>query len=98
MMVLIDYRKQMFEVIRPETPADLVELNVRQLAKTARAFGMPHVRSTMGVTYGLRPHSPVNPCPSSTSTTRSHTRPPKPGADAFGHENTMWLHSSDTRE
>jgi hypothetical protein len=29
---------EMFEVIRSETPADLVELNARLLAKTGKAF------------------------------------------------------------
>jgi hypothetical protein len=29
-LVLIDYQKEMFEVIRSETDADLVELNVRR--------------------------------------------------------------------
>jgi nicotinamidase-related amidase len=52
-LVLIDYQKEMFEVIRSETDADVVELNVRLLAKTARAFGMPIVLSTVGVGYGL---------------------------------------------
>jgi nicotinamidase-related amidase len=52
-LVLIDYQKEMFEVIRSETDADMVELNVRLLAKTARAFGMPIVLSTVGVGYGL---------------------------------------------
>lgn len=33
-LVLIDYRKEMFEVIRSETEASLVELNVRLLART----------------------------------------------------------------
>ena len=42
-LVLIDYQKEMFEVIRSETNADLVELHVRLLAKTAKAFGMPIV-------------------------------------------------------
>jgi hypothetical protein len=36
--VLIDYQEEMFEATRSETPADLVELNVRLLAKTAKAF------------------------------------------------------------
>jgi hypothetical protein len=36
--VLIDCREEMFAAIRSETPADLVELNVRLLAKTAKAF------------------------------------------------------------
>jgi nicotinamidase-related amidase len=52
-LVLIDYQNEMFEVIRSETDADLVELNVRLLAKTAKAFGMPIVLSTVGVGYGL---------------------------------------------
>lgn len=52
-LVLIDYQKEMFEVIRSETDTDLVELNVRLLAKTAKAFGMPIVLSTVGVAYGI---------------------------------------------
>ena len=52
-LVLIDYQKEMFEVIRSETDADLVELNVRLLAKTAKAFDMPIVLSTVGVEFGL---------------------------------------------
>jgi nicotinamidase-related amidase len=52
-VVLIDYQKEMFEVIRSETNADMVELNVRLLAKTAKAFDMPIVLSTVGVEYGL---------------------------------------------
>src|ERR1700688_442289 len=52
-LVLIDYQKEIFEVIRSETDADMVELNVRLLAKTAKAFEMPIVLSTVGVEYGL---------------------------------------------
>src|SRR5271163_269584 len=52
-LVLIDFQKEMFEVIRSETDADLVELNVRLLAKTAEAFDMPIVLSTVGVGFGL---------------------------------------------
>jgi nicotinamidase-related amidase len=52
-LVLIDYQNEMFEVIRSETSADLVELNVRLLAKSAKAFGMPIVLSTVGVGYGF---------------------------------------------
>jgi len=52
-LVLIDYQKEMFEVIRSETGADLAELNVRLLAKAAKAFDMPIVLSTVGVEYGL---------------------------------------------
>jgi nicotinamidase-related amidase len=52
-LVLIDYQNEMFEVIRSETRADLVELNVRLLAKTAKALEMPIVLSTVGVGYGF---------------------------------------------
>lgn len=52
-LVLIDYQNEMFEVIRSETDADLVELNVRLLAKTARALEMPIVLSTVGVGLGF---------------------------------------------
>src|ERR1700742_2294397 len=52
-LVLIDFQKEMFVVIRSETPADLVELNVRLLAKTAKGFGMPIVLSTVGVELGF---------------------------------------------
>jgi hypothetical protein len=38
-LVLIDYQKEIFETIRSETKADLAELHVRLLAKTAKAFG-----------------------------------------------------------
>ncbi len=51
--MLIDYQNEMFEVIRSETRTDLVELHVRLLAKTARAFGMPIVLSTVGVGFGI---------------------------------------------
>ena len=61
-LVLIDYQNEMFEVIRSETNADLVELNVRLLAKTAKAFDMPIVLSTVGVGYGFNgPTLPVGP-------------------------------------
>jgi nicotinamidase-related amidase len=52
-LVLIDYQNEMFEVIRSETNAGMVGLNVRLLAKTAKAFGMPIVLSTVGVGYGI---------------------------------------------
>jgi len=52
-LVLIDYQTEMFEVIRSETPADLVELNVRLLARTARALDVPIVLSTVGVAFGF---------------------------------------------
>jgi nicotinamidase-related amidase len=52
-LVLIDHQEEMFEVIRSETDADLVELNVRLLAKSAKALDMPIVLSTVGVEFGL---------------------------------------------
>jgi hypothetical protein len=52
-LVLIDYQNEMFEVIRSETSTDLVELHVRLLAKTAKAFGLPIVLSTVGVGFGF---------------------------------------------
>src|SRR6266705_1097779 len=48
-LVLIDYQREMFEVIRSETNADMVELHARLLGKTAKAFDMPIVLSTVGV-------------------------------------------------
>jgi nicotinamidase-related amidase len=58
-LVLIDFQKEMFEVIRSETDAALVELNVRLLAKSAKAFEMPIVLSTVGVDLGFnRPTIP----------------------------------------
>src|ERR1700745_1324028 len=52
-LVLIDYQREMFEVIRSETNADMVELHVRLLAKTAKAFDMPIVLSTVGGGLGF---------------------------------------------
>jgi nicotinamidase-related amidase len=52
-LVLIDYQKEMFEVIRSETDAALVELHVRLLAKIAKALDMPTVLSTVGVGLGF---------------------------------------------
>src|SRR6267143_5993033 len=58
-LVLIDYQKEMFQTIRSETSADLAELNVRLLARTAKAFNMPVVLSTVGVAYHI--NSPTQP-------------------------------------
>src|SRR5260370_38510346 len=52
-LVLIDFQKEMFQSIRSETSADLVELHARLLAKTAKAFDMPIVLSTVGVELGF---------------------------------------------
>ena len=52
-LVLVDFQKEMFETIHSETRADLVELHVRLLARTAKAFDMPIVLSTVGVGAGF---------------------------------------------
>jgi len=52
-LVLIDYQKEMFDQIRSETPAELVDLNTRLLIKAAKAFGMPVILSTVGVQMGV---------------------------------------------
>jgi nicotinamidase-related amidase len=58
-LVLIDYQKEMFDSIRSETKGALVDLNVRLLARTAKAFGLPIVLSTVGVAYKI--NSPTVP-------------------------------------
>ena len=58
-LVLIDYQKEIFDSIRSESKADLVELNVRLLARTAKAFAMPIVLSTVGVGAGI--NGPTRP-------------------------------------
>jgi nicotinamidase-related amidase len=58
-LVLIDYQKEQLESIRSETDADLVALHARWLARTARAFEVPIVLSTVGVEYGF--NSPTDP-------------------------------------
>jgi nicotinamidase-related amidase len=52
-LVLIDYQSEMFDTVRSETPAELIDLNVRLLIKAAKAFGMPIVLSTVGVEMGV---------------------------------------------
>ncbi len=58
-LVLIDYQNEILATIRSETNADLVELNVRLLARTAKAFNMPIVLSTVGVAAGI--NGPTRP-------------------------------------
>ena len=58
-LVLIDYQKEQLESIRSETPSELVEFHARWLAKTAKAFDVPIVLSTVGVEYGF--NSPTQP-------------------------------------
>src|SRR6185503_13713947 len=58
-LVLIDYQSEILATIRSETPMDLVELNVRLLARTAKAFDMPIVLSTVGVSHHI--NGPTHP-------------------------------------
>ena len=43
----------MLDQVRAETSAELIDLNVRQLIKAAKAFSMPIVLSTVGVEMGV---------------------------------------------
>jgi len=52
-LILIDYQKEMFDTVRSETSAELIDLNIRLLIKAAKAFGMPIVLSTVGVELGV---------------------------------------------
>ncbi len=52
-LVLIDYQKEMFDNVRSETSAELIDLNVRLLIKGAKAFNIPVVLSTVGVEMGV---------------------------------------------
>jgi nicotinamidase-related amidase len=52
-LILIDYQKEMFDTVRSETPAELIDLNVRLLIKAAKAFDMPVILSTVGVEMGV---------------------------------------------
>jgi nicotinamidase-related amidase len=58
-LLLIDYQEEMFQVIRSETDEELVELNVRMLARTAKALDVPIVLSTVGVAFGF--NGPTRP-------------------------------------
>jgi nicotinamidase-related amidase len=73
-LVLIDYQKEMFEVIRSETSADLVEMHVRLLAKTAKAFDVPIVLTTVGVGAASTGRRFPRSCPSSRGSSRSTGR------------------------
>jgi nicotinamidase-related amidase len=52
-LILIDYQKEMFDTVRSETGAEMIDLNVRLLIKAAKAFNMPVVLSTVGVEMGV---------------------------------------------
>jgi len=58
-LVLIDYQPEIFATIRSETSAELAELNVRLLARTAKAFNLPIVLSSVGVAAGI--NGPTQP-------------------------------------
>jgi nicotinamidase-related amidase len=58
-LVLIDYQRDQFESLRSETPAELIELNTRWLARAAKAFDVPIVLSTIGVESGI--NGPTRP-------------------------------------
>ncbi len=59
-LVLIDYQPEQMEAIRSETPVDLIELHTRWLIRTAKAFDVPIVVSTVGVESGrLSPTPPA---------------------------------------
>lgn len=51
-LVLIDYQPEMFAQLRSSDPK-LVELNVKFLARLAKAFKMPVILSSVGVTMGV---------------------------------------------
>jgi nicotinamidase-related amidase len=51
-LVLIDYQNEMFGNVRSETNAATIDLNVRLLIKAAKAFDIPVILSTVGVTAG----------------------------------------------
>ena len=52
-LLLIDYQKEMFDTVRSETSADLIDRNVRLLIQAAKAFDMPIILSTVGVEMGV---------------------------------------------
>jgi nicotinamidase-related amidase len=58
-LVLTTYQPEQMEAIRSETPVALIELQTRFLIRSAKAFGVPVVVSTVGVEEGkLSPTAP----------------------------------------
>jgi len=57
-LVLIDYQPEQMESIRSETPVALIELHTRWLIRTAKAFDVPIVVSTVGVESGRLSQTP----------------------------------------
>ena len=52
-LVVIDYQVEIFQQIKSETPAAMVDFNIRALIRAAKAFDMPIVLSTVGVALGV---------------------------------------------
>ncbi len=52
-LLLIDYQPEMFASLRSETPAAMVEQNVRFLIRLCRALSVPMVISTVGIELGV---------------------------------------------
>lgn len=52
-LILIDYQEEMFGNVKSETRADEIELNVRLLTRSAKAFGIPVILSSVGVEMGV---------------------------------------------
>lgn len=52
-LVVIDYQVEMFQQVTSETPAEMIDFNIRTLIKAAKAYGMPIVLSTVGVELGV---------------------------------------------
>lgn len=58
-LIIIDYQKEMFDVIRSETQAEMIELNTIYMIRIARALSIPIVLSTVGVELGV--NGPTKP-------------------------------------
>jgi len=58
-LLVIDYQKEMFDAIRSETPADLIELNIIFTIRIAKALNIPIVLSSVGVDLGV--NGPTKP-------------------------------------
>jgi len=52
-LVLSDYQKEMFDQIRSETNAEMIDLNTRLLIKAANGFNVPVGLSAAGVEIGV---------------------------------------------
>ncbi len=73
-LILIDYQKEMFENVKSETTPDEIDLNVRFLIRAAKAFNIPVVLSSVGVTMGVNgpTRAPITTnCPASKSSTEA---------------------------